>query len=77
MAHDQYDNAARVRRLGAGETLHFARVNAARLTTALRTLLASNRFADAAAALAPRVTGMDGGERAAELIASLPASATR
>lgn len=36
LAHDQFDNAARVVALGAGASLHAARVNAARMAGALR-----------------------------------------
>ncbi len=65
MAHDQFDNAARVRRLGAGLTLRFSRVTARRLLEQLGPLLAEPRFAAAAAALAPRVAADDGGSGAA------------
>lgn len=66
MAHDQYDNAARVRRLGCGETLHFTKVNAKRLAAVLSTLRDQPRFAHAAAEIAPRIAGEDGATRAAE-----------
>jgi rhamnosyltransferase subunit B len=39
LAHDQFDNAARVEALGVGASLHARRLNAARLAQALRELL--------------------------------------
>lgn len=70
MAHDQYDNAARVRRLGCGETLAFGRVIASRLTAALAALRSESRFALAAQAIAPRIAAEDGGAAAARAIAA-------
>jgi rhamnosyltransferase subunit B len=68
MAHDQFDNAARVRRLGCGETIHFRKVNAKRFAHTLALLRNDNRYANAAAAIAPRIAAEDGAARAAELI---------
>jgi UDP:flavonoid glycosyltransferase YjiC (YdhE family) len=72
MAHDQFDNAARVKRLGVSETLHFAKLATPPLTTLLGQLIREPRYAAAAAALAPRVAAEDGARRAAELIEALP-----
>ena len=69
MAHDQFDNAARVSRLGVGEGLPFADVDARRLTVLLERLAREPRYAVAAAALGPRISAEDGAARAAELIA--------
>ena len=41
LAHDQFDNAARVEALGAGRVLPASRLNAVRLTRSLRRLLAA------------------------------------
>lgn len=71
MAHDQFDNAARIQRLGAGETLHFARASAKRLAALLAPLLSEGRYQSAAAALAPRIAAEDGARRASELIAGV------
>jgi MGT family glycosyltransferase len=71
MAHDQFDNAARVRRLGAGQTLRFTRVTARRLVERLGPLLADRRFAEAAANLAPRIAAEDGATAAAARIERL------
>lgn len=74
MAHDQFDNAARVVRLGVGASLPFERVTVPRLTELLGTLARETRYATTAAALAPRIAAEDGAERAADLIAAETAS---
>ena len=71
MAHDQFDNAARVRRLGAGETLHFAKVTERRLVRLLGTLRDDPRYAQAAAAIGPRIAAEDGAARATELLEAM------
>lgn len=71
MAHDQFDNAARTKRLGVSETLHFAKLDTPRLTALLGQLIREPRYAAAAAALAPRIAAEDGARRAAELIEAL------
>jgi rhamnosyltransferase subunit B len=66
LAHDQFDNAARVTALGAGASLPASRLNAGRLERALAQVLglprgaASGRFGagDAMAALASRLEGL-------------------
>ena len=74
MAHDQFDNAARVARLGVGEGLPFAQVTVPRLVAVLAPLAHEPRYAAAAASLAPRIAAEDGAERAADLIAAEIAS---
>jgi UDP:flavonoid glycosyltransferase YjiC (YdhE family) len=74
MAHDQFDNAARVSRLGVGEGLPFAQVTAQSLVAALAPLAHEPRYAAAAASLGPRIAAEDGALRAAELIAAETAS---
>jgi UDP:flavonoid glycosyltransferase YjiC (YdhE family) len=74
MAHDQFDNAARAKRLGVSETLHFAKLDTPRLTALLGQLIREPRYAAAAAALAPRIAAEDGARRAAELIEAVPAT---
>ncbi len=68
MAHDQFDNAARVKRLGASETLRFSQVTPARLESALSRVLSESSFARSAATLADRIDREDGAEAAAERI---------
>ena len=41
LAHDQFDNGARVEALGVGQVLHASRLNATRLTRSLHHLLAA------------------------------------
>jgi len=72
LAHDQFDNAARVAALGAGLVLHAARVTRARLTRSLRALLASAKIADGARRQSARVrtgAGLDDACRALETLA--------
>lgn len=74
MAHDQFDNAARVKRLGAGRTLRFTRINAARLERELRAILDDPTYARAAAGLAQRVSAEDGASVAAGAIEAVAMS---
>lgn len=71
MAHDQFDYAARVQRLGAGETLRFAKITVRRMTDALGRLMTEPRFATHAARLAAPIGAEDGATRAAELAGEL------
>jgi len=73
MAHDQFDNAARAKRIGVSETLHFAKLDTPHLIAVLGQLLREPRYAAAAAAFAPRIAAEDGARRAAELIETLRA----
>ena len=59
LAHDQFDNAARVRLLGAGASLRAARLNPGRLVAALRRATAG-RVAERARAAAGHFQGQDG-----------------
>ena len=59
LAHDQFDNAARVAALGGGASLPAARLDAARLEAALARLLDDARVAERARALAARFEGVD------------------
>lgn len=59
-AHDQFDNADRVRRLGAGVPLFRSRVTARRLASVLGRVLADRSMADRAAALGRTVAAEDG-----------------
>jgi rhamnosyltransferase subunit B len=59
-AHDQPDNAERVRRLGVAGVLPCARYNSARAAAALRRLLEDPGYAARAAAVGRRVRGEDG-----------------
>jgi rhamnosyltransferase subunit B len=54
LAHDQFDNAARVTTLGAGAALPASRLDAARLTRALQALLADGQLAARSAAIGRR-----------------------
>ncbi|MGH8229584.1 MAG: glycosyltransferase [Steroidobacteraceae bacterium] len=66
---DQPDNAARAARLGVGRVLPFRRAHGtARLVRELRALLGNPAYGKAAAALAPRMLGVDGAGAAAERI---------
>jgi len=58
LAHDQFDNAARVMALGAGTSLHARRVTPARMATALQQVL-MGAVASQAAAVAARFTAPD------------------
>jgi len=59
-AHDQFDNADRLRRLGVGATVHRGRVTPARLVKALRPLLADEAMRARAEDLGRRVAAEDG-----------------
>ena len=67
MAHDQFDNAARVQRLGAGEALAREKFNAPRLAARLKALLASTDVTSACAAVARQQAGAPDGCEAAAL----------
>jgi len=68
-AHDQFNHAVRVERLGVGVGLPRSRVTLGSLAAALDRVLREPRFAQAASALAPRIAADDGGENAAEALA--------
>lgn len=64
--YDQFDNAMRIERLGAGTTLRASRVE--QLPRALHQLLADARFAAAAREVAPQVTDDAALDRVAALV---------
>jgi UDP:flavonoid glycosyltransferase YjiC (YdhE family) len=68
MSHDQFDNAARIKRLGGGDRINFSEATAPRLAKALRNLIDDPQFSDAARLLAPRIAAEDGAQAAAQAI---------
>jgi len=68
LAHDQFDNAARVEQLNVGASIPAPKFNAARLTGALQRLLASPPVAAACRLAAQRLVNHNGLTRAAEAI---------
>jgi rhamnosyltransferase subunit B len=67
-SHDQFDNGARVKRLGMAEVLYRGRYRAKTAEGALRRLLEDARYAQAGAAVASQVKAEDGVAAAAEAI---------
>jgi UDP:flavonoid glycosyltransferase YjiC (YdhE family) len=76
-AHDQFDNAARVRRLGIGEVLRRGRYNGRRAASRLERLLRRPSYAEAAATVGERVRNEDGAGAAADAIEKLLARNSR
>jgi UDP:flavonoid glycosyltransferase YjiC (YdhE family) len=70
-AHDQFDNAARLKRLGVSETLPRPKVTAARLASAIRTMLESPAASSNAHRLANLMKSEHGADRAASEIEKL------
>lgn len=70
MAHDQFDNAARVQRLQAGHMLRFKQVTAARMADALQRLRTDRSFQRGAARMAEGLANEDGARVAATRIVS-------
>ncbi len=68
MAHDQFDNAARVQRLKLGAALPAGKFTGPRLANVLQPLLASPEVAAACREVAKRVASRDGLQRSAEAI---------
>lgn len=64
-SHDQFDNAARARRLGLSTTLKRGKVTAATLASALRTVLEDGEYARRAAEFGAAIGAEDGAETAA------------
>ena len=60
LAHDQFDNAARVVAMGAGASLHAARVTPVRMAQALQKVVGNTQVAAQSAALAARFEGQGG-----------------
>lgn len=59
LAHDQFDNAARVVAMGAGASLHAARVTPARMARALRQVVGNAQVTARCAEVAARFAGQD------------------
>lgn len=72
-AHDQFDNAARVKRLGVSETLPRPKVTPARLASAIRTHLESPAASQTARELADRMKSEHGAAQAASEIEKMTA----
>jgi UDP:flavonoid glycosyltransferase YjiC (YdhE family) len=68
MAHDQFDNAERIRTLSIGESIPSHRFHDRRLVEALKRLLTSSRVASACSAIAARLASRDGLQRSATAI---------
>src|SRR5579885_1704815 len=67
-AHDQFDNAVRVRRLGAAEVLRRSRYTAARAEHLLRRLLQSSPYARHAESCGERIRAENGTAAAADAV---------
>jgi UDP:flavonoid glycosyltransferase YjiC (YdhE family) len=74
-AHDQFDNAARVRRLGVSETVSRRRLSGDSLAAALRRVLDDPRVVKRASLLGAQVDE-DGAETAADLLERMCADGT-
>ncbi len=70
-AHDQFDNAERVRRLGVGRTVKAKRYTARSATRALAAVLSDPAVAAACRAVATRLVDDDSVERTCDLIEAL------
>jgi UDP:flavonoid glycosyltransferase YjiC (YdhE family) len=70
-AFDQFDNAARVTRMGAGRTLHRNRYRADRAARELNALLSEKRYSETAARLGAQVRSERGVEAACDAIERL------
>ncbi|QDT63003.1 glycosyltransferase [Calycomorphotria hydatis] len=70
LAHDQFDNAARLKKLGVGDSLSPTFFSAPRLTRVVQRLLTSEQSRAACKALAEKVREGDCFEKACEVIAS-------
>jgi rhamnosyltransferase subunit B len=67
-AHDQFDNAARVARLGCGRTIARPRYNTDNATRELRKLLDNPKYADKAEEVSREVQRENGAKAAADAI---------
>lgn len=68
LAHDQFDNVTRVKKLNLGDGLPATRFTAARLIEQLKHLLASSEVAQACRATAERLRARDGIRRTADAV---------
>jgi rhamnosyltransferase subunit B len=66
--HDQFDNAARLRRLGVAEVLYRSQYKASRVAKVLRQLLEEKHYAEFAKKLGEQVRAEDGVRAAADAI---------
>jgi UDP:flavonoid glycosyltransferase YjiC (YdhE family) len=67
-AHDQFDNAARVRRLGVAEVLQRSHYRPHRIAQLLRQLLEESSYASAGTCISERIRTENGCESAADII---------
>lgn len=67
-AHDQYDNAERIRRMGAGESLPEPRYRAERVEPILRRLIEDQRYTNSAVEIAEQIRQEMGCSSAADAI---------
>jgi UDP:flavonoid glycosyltransferase YjiC (YdhE family) len=70
MAHDQFDNAARVQRLQAGHMLRFKQVTTGRMVEVLQRLRTEQTYQGGAARMAAGLANEDGARVAASRIVS-------
>lgn len=70
LAHDQFDNAARVQKLGVGTTLHVRQFTGPRLAKRLHHVLSSSSVQEACRAVAQKLTRRDGLVRSADFLES-------
>ena len=68
MAHDQFDNASRVKRLGVGDSLEMSRFTGDNLAACLKPLLESPQVTSTCRTIAERLRPRDGLARMAEAI---------
>ncbi len=76
LAHDQFDNAARIQKLGIGDSIPAPRFTAPRLTVALQRLLDSEGVAQSCRQVAERLASRDGLRRSADAIEERVAQGT-
>jgi UDP:flavonoid glycosyltransferase YjiC (YdhE family) len=76
-ANDEFDQAARVHRLGLGGSLYAGRLSERRLRAALASILSDQSIAQQAAAMGERLRQEDGAERAVDELESLIAAPAR
>ena len=73
-AYDQFDNGARVKRLGMAEVLYRGSYSARRAETLLRRLVEDSRYAQAGAAIAAQVRADNGAKAGADAIEAVAES---
>lgn len=71
LAHDQFDNIARLKKLGVGESLHPKQFNAPNLTRSLRGILSNKNYSEAAKRIAQRLKPHQGVKEMAQIIENL------